>query len=150
MVVFKSLSALAAQRGKDIGVSPWIEVQQHLINQFAGLTGDVQWIHVDPARTQRELGTPPIAHGYLMLSLMPRFLGETFTVSSAKRLINYGSNKVRFLNPVYAGDRVRGHVVLSKAVLDDAMLRAHFTVSMEIEGNDRPGMHAEVITLMYT
>ena len=149
MIVFKTLSALAEQYGKEIGRSPWIEISQDCINQFAAVTGDQQWIHLDRERTMRELGTPPIAHGYLMLSLMPRFLGETFTVSSVQRSVNYGSNKVRFVAPVYAGSRVRGHVTLTKAVLDDAMLRAIFSVNMEIEGQSRPGMHAEVIALMY-
>ncbi len=149
MIVFTHLSELNNFCGREIGISPWIEISQQRIDLFADVTGDDQWIHVNPERTLRELGTPPIAHGYLTLSLMPRFLGETFTVTSAKRLINYGSNKVRFLRPVYAGDRVRGHVVLSKAVLNDAMLRAIFSVTMEIDGQERPGMYAEVITLMY-
>lgn len=149
MIVFPNLSAFSATLGNEIGVSSWTEVSQQRIDHFADVTGDHQWIHTDPERARRELGMTTIAHGYLTLSLMAGFLGEVFAVTSVKRMINYGCNKVRFLNPVPAGSRVRGRVMLCKAVLDGGMLRATLGVSVEIEGQEKPALHAEVITLMY-
>ena len=92
---------------------------------------------------------PTIAHGYLTLSLLPVMMAETFGVKSVKRMINYGSNKIRFLAPVPAGARVRGHVALQSADLDGSTMRAILAVTVEIEGEDKPALHAEVITLMY-
>ena len=144
---FNSLSDLAAEQGSEIGTSDWVTIQQDRINTFADATGDHQWIHVDPERTQAELGMPTIAHGYLTLSLVPKFVGEIMTVTSVKRALNYGSNKVRFTNMVPAGSRLRGRLVLDRAVLGERTLRTISTVTVEIEGQERPALVAETITL---
>lgn len=149
MRTFLRLSDLTAEKGKEIGVSMWRRIDQKMIDKFAEATGDFQWIHTDPERTRRELDMPTIAHGYLTLSLLPVFLTEIFTVESAKRIINYGSNKIRFLNMVPAGSEVRARVVLKKAVLGQTMLRAVFEVTIELKGADKPVAFFEAITLMY-
>jgi acyl dehydratase len=120
-----------------------------MINAFAEATGDKQWIHLDPERTETELGMPPIAHGYLTLSLVPVFMQDIFTVESVKRFINYGSNKIRFINMVPVNSDIRGRVVLKKAVLSDNMLRAVFEITVELKGATKPVAIFEAITLMY-
>lgn len=144
---FNSLSELAAEQGNEIGVSGWLMVDQGRIDTFADATGDHQWIHVDPERTRRELGMSTIAHGYLTLSLIPKFVGEIMRVTSAKRALNYGSNKVRFTNMVPAGSRLRGRLFLEKAVLGEGTLRTHSRIEVEIDGTERPALVAETITL---
>lgn len=144
---FNSLAELAAEQGNEIGVSEWVTVQQDRIDTFADATGDHQWIHVDPQRTQAELGMTTIAHGYLTLSLVPKFVGEIMTIPSVKRALNYGSNKIRFTNMVPAGSRLRGRLVLDRAVLGEKTLRTISTVTVEIEGQERPALVAETITL---
>ncbi len=151
MRIFKTLAEYAQVAGKDLGTSSWLTIDQEQINAFADATGDHQWIHVDPVRTSAELGMPTIAHGYLTLSLVPRFVAEIVMIESVRRSINYGSNKIRYLNMVPAGSRVRGAVRLEKAVLGDngRSLRSHLRVTVEIEGQDRPALVAETIALLY-
>ena len=146
---FPTLADLAAQQGNEIGVSSWTDITQDRINRFADVTGDHQWIHVDPERTMQELDMSTIAHGYLTLSLLPAFMGEIFSVTSLKRMINYGANNVRFVSMVPVGSRVRGRVGLQKGVLSSASLRTICEVKVEIEGQTKPALKAEVITLMY-
>ena len=82
MRMFDTVADYAAEKGKEIGVSDWVEIDQERINMFAEATGDHQWIHIDPERTQKELGMPTIAHGYLTLSLLPKLMGEISGVKS--------------------------------------------------------------------
>jgi acyl dehydratase len=146
---FATLAELAAEQGNEIGVSSWTDITQERINQFAEVTGDHQWIHTDPERTQRELQMTPIAHGYLTLSLLPAFMSEIFSVTSLKRMINFGANNVRFVSMVPVGSRLRGRVGLQKGVLSSSSLRTICDVKIEIEGQTKPALKAEVITLMY-
>ena len=146
---FATLADLAAEQGNEIGVSSWTDITQDRINRFADVTGDHQWIHVDPERTMQELDMSTIAHGYLTLSLLPSFMGEIFSVTSLKRMINYGANNVRFVSMVPVGSRVRGRVGLQKGVLSSSSLRTICDVKVEIEGQTKPALKAEVITLMY-
>jgi acyl dehydratase len=149
MRVFQNLSELAAEARTEIGVSDWLEITQDRIDRFADATDDHQWIHVDPDRARRELDMPTIAHGFLTLSLVPRFLHEILTVTSVVRSINYGSNKVRFTNMVPVGSRLRGRLQLERAVLGNGSLRAISTVTVEIEAAAKPALLAETITLFY-
>lgn len=144
---FGTLAELAAEQGNEIGVSEWLTIEQDRIDMFAHATGDHQWIHVDPGRTQAELGMSTIAHGYLTLSLVPQFLSEILTVSSVTRALNYGSNKVRFTNMVPVGSRVRGRLHLAKAVLGENTLRTVSNITVEIDGETKPALVAETITL---
>ena len=114
MRVFENLDEMAKEVGKEIGVSEWVEIDQDRINLFADATGDHQWIHLDAERTQKELGMPTIAHGYLTLSLLPMLSSKVSGVKSVNRGINYGSNKVRFTNMVPVNSKVRARVKLLK------------------------------------
>ncbi len=137
--------------GTELGPSDWITVEQGMIDTFAASTGDHQWIHVDVERARREMpGGRTIAHGYLTLSLVPRMAATLLRVTRRSRGINYGSNKVRFTNTVPAGSRVRlrSRIANVETVEGDGV-RVTSQVTVEIEGQERPALVAEIIGLHY-
>jgi acyl dehydratase len=144
--------ALRALIGQDLGVSDWLEVTQDLIDRFAEVTGDHQWIHVDVERAKREMpGGKTIAHGYLLLSLLPKLGAGIYKLSWPTRSINYGSDKVRIVNPVKAGARIR--LRQSLVAVEDGAPGAHrITVrqTLEIEGEAKPAMIADTIRMSFT
>ena len=105
---FSSTAELQQAVGEELGCSPWLVVDQAMIDQFAQATGDRQWIHCEPeqARQRSPYGTT-VAHGFLTLALLPRLLASAFELSGARMLVNYGLNRVRFPAPVPSGSRVR-------------------------------------------
>jgi acyl dehydratase len=142
---------LAQHIGKALGPSEWMTVDQAMIDKFADATGDHQWIHVDVERAKKEMpGGKTIAHGFLTLSLVPRMAATLITINKRSRGINYGSNKVRFTSPVPAGTRIRLHQVI-KAVDDVAGngVRVTTEVKVEVEGQERPALVAEIMGLRY-
>lgn len=149
MRMFDTIADYKKEVGNEIGVSDWFEIDQNRINLFADATGDHQWIHIDPERTQKELGMPTIAHGYLTLSLLPMLMGQISGVKSVTRGINYGSNSVRFTNMVPVGSKVRGKVKLKEATDKSGGTQFINEVSIEIEGQERPALIAETITLLF-
>ncbi len=147
MRVFKGFDELKAAVGQELGVSDWMEMTQDRINTFAEATGDHQWIHVDVERCKRDMPDgKPIAHGYLTLSLVSRFVAQVRKIEGTRRGINYGSNKVRFISPVQVGARIRGRVKL-KAVDDQGpkAVRATYETTVEIEGAGKPACVAETL-----
>ena len=134
--------------GKSLGHSAWREITQEQVNTFADATGDHQWIHVDVERAKKE--SPfggPIAHGYLSLSLIPVLNWQIYTVDNVKLGINYGSNKVRFINPVRVGAHVRLQTTL--ASVEDASggaVQVTATNTLEIENETKPALIAETIS----
>lgn len=150
MLVVDTPAALAAHVGKTIGVSAWRTVDQKTIDLFADATRDHQWIHVDVERARRETpGGTTIAHGYLLLSLVPSFFAELLRVESFVRSLNYGLNKVRFTAPVPAGARVRLKLILQAAEPVNGAMRFTWSNVLELEGSERPAMIAETITQLY-
>ena len=142
------LSELPNMVGQEVGVSDWLEITQDRVNRFADATGDHQWIHIDVERATKELGSP-IAHGYLVLSLIP-FLGKNVvSYSGVSRGINYGCNKVRFTNMVPVGSKVRARQKLLNVEPKGGGLQLTNEVTIEIEGKDRPACVAETISLVY-
>ncbi|GHF58674.1 MaoC family dehydratase [Seohaeicola zhoushanensis] len=145
-----ALADLQAAIGTEVGVANWITVDQKMIDTFAEVTHDDQWIHVDPERAARE--TPfggTIAHGFLTLSLASRFAYDCFPVLPGQVMgINYGFNKLRFLSPVKAGARVRGRFVLQEVTKRNAtdLLRTN-VMTIEIEGQETPALVAEWLGL---
>jgi acyl dehydratase len=130
----------------------WLTVTQDMINIFAELTGDAQWIHVDADRCRSEspYGTT-IAHGMLIQSLIPKLLGKENTwLEGFSAGINYGSDKVRFSSPVRAGDRIRGHWSI-KSVNDagSGSARVVIAFTIKIDGQDKPACYAELVGLLY-
>jgi acyl dehydratase len=141
---------LLALVGKTLGPSEWITVDQPMIAAFADATGDHQWIHVDVERAKREMpGGKTIAHGYLTLSLVPRMAATLLKVTKRSRGLNYGSNKVRFTNAVPAGARVRlrQRIVNAEAIAGGVRLTSEMTV--EIDGQERPALVAELMSISY-
>lgn len=142
-----SLAELAPLVGEQLGVSPWLTVEQDRIDTFADATGDHQWIHVDVERAKKE--SPfggPVAHGYLTLSLIIPMWAEVLTVDSVTTAINYGLNKVRFTSPVPAGARVRLVATLKELEqLDKGGVQLTVGGIIELEGSDRPAVVAEVV-----
>ena len=145
-----SLAALPSLAGSEIGVSDWLTVDQNRINLFADATGDHQWIHVDTARASRELpGGKTIAHGYLTLSLIPAMTEGLMEIEGLTRLINYGTDKVRFTAMVPVGSRLRARQKLLRAEPKGGGLQLVSEVTVEIEGEKRPACVAEIIMLVY-
>ena len=137
--------------GVELGPSEWMTVDQAMIDKFADATGDHQWIHVDVERAKREMpGGKTIAHGYLTLSLVPRMASTLVEVTKRSRGINYGSNKVRFTSPVPAGSRIRlrQRIVAVDEVAGNGV-RVTTEVSVEVEGQERPALVAEIMGLRY-
>ncbi len=148
MRTFTSVDEITSAVGEELGVSEWIEVTQDRINQFAKATGDNQWIHVDIDRANAE--SPfggPIAHGYLTLSLLPMLSWQIYEIKGAVMGINYGSNKVRFINPVKVGTRLRLRAsLLSAEALPNGSLQMIIDQTIEIEGQDKPALVAETVS----
>ncbi len=135
--------------GQPEGTGDWLLVDQARIDAFADVTEDHQWIHVDQERAaQGPFGTT-IAHGYLTLSLLPRLNQSIFRVKRRSRGVNYGSNKVRFTAPVPAGARVRGHLTLKNVEPIPGGARLTMEATVEVEGNERPALVAETLSLVY-
>jgi acyl dehydratase len=139
-----------AMVGQDIGVSAWHLVDQPRIDRFAEVTEDHQFIHVDPERAARETAFgSTIAHGFLTLSLLSVFAYETLpTLQGAAMGVNYGFDRLRFLSPVKAGRRVRGHFKLTEATMRAPKeLLARTSVTVEIEGEAKPALVADWLGL---
>jgi acyl dehydratase len=148
MRVFKTLDEVSAAVGEELGTSEWLTIDQERVNVFADATGDHQWIHVDVDRAQDGPFGGTIAHGYLTLSLVP-FLGSqvlSFETPGAK--LNYGTNKVRFPNPVLVGKRIRAHVALADVADLPKGKQATLRYTIEIEGEDKPACVAETVVLL--
>lgn len=149
MRTFSSAEEIMAAVGEELGTSDWITIEQDRINAFADATGDHQWIHVDEAKAADGPFGTTIAHGFLTLSLLPSFGWQIYTVDNATVAINYGLNKVRFVNPVPVGSKLRSTAVLSEAT--DVAGGVHMVVvqTVEIEGQDKPACVAETVTRVY-
>jgi len=141
---------LKAHVGQEIGTSSWVTIEQERIDKFAEATGDHQWIHVDPERAKDGPFGSTIAHGFLTLSLIPALAWEVYTIEGARLSVNYGLNKLRFITPVKVGSRVRAHLTLASVddVAGDA-LQVATTVTIELEGADKPAAVAETLSRIY-
>jgi acyl dehydratase len=150
MIEVEDLQALQMRVGETLGVSDWVLIDQPFIDRFADATGDHNWYHVDIERARAELPDgKTIAHGLLLLSLVPGLAGPMLSIKKKGRSFNYGSDRVRYTTPVQVGERVRLQVVLRgvEPRPDGALMRRMCT--MEIEGRSKPAMVAEVMTLIY-
>jgi acyl dehydratase len=142
---------IRARIGQEIGVSSWQIIDQARIDTFADATEDRQFIHVDPAAAGLTPFGGTIAHGFLTLSLLSRMGAETmFVPSGLKMAVNYGLDRVRFLSPVKSGQRVRGRFILDSVQEKAAgqWLLRH-TVTVEIEGQEKPALTAEWLGLIF-
>lgn len=144
-----TIEQLKAKIGQEVGVSSWVTLDQSRINQFADVTGDHQFIHVDLERAAQTPFGGTIAHGFLTLSMLAAMSFEALPGVKGRTMgINYGFDKVRFISPVRAGKRVRGKFVLSELTQKtpkDATFK--HTVTVEIEGEPKPAIVAEWLSM---
>lgn len=150
MHTFADLTLFSAHAGQSLGESDYITITQEVVNLFAEATGDHQWIHTDPERATLESPyKAPIAHGFLTLSLAPKLMAELYRVESVKMGINYGANKIRFINAVPVGSRLRMKAHLQTVELQDKGVRAIIECTFELEHLPKPACVAELIVLLF-
>lgn len=147
--IFEHPEQLLACVGEALGESEWLTVEQSRIDQFAEATGDHQWIHVDPVRAAAGPYGACIAHGYLSLALVNLFLPQIVEVRGISMGVNYGCDRVRFPNVVKAGARIRGRAELVAAEAMKGAVQATVRVSVEIDGEERPGCVVDTISRYY-
>ena len=150
MKTFQTLADLAACVGQDVATSDWLTITQQQVNLFAEATGDHQWIHVDPEKAAAGPFGGPIAHGFLTLSLLPKFFATAFDIVGSRMGVNYGLNKVRFTAPVPVGSRLRAHMKLlaSESIPNDGV-QMTWEVTVEREGSAKPVCVAESLVRRY-
>lgn len=150
MFIIKSIDDAKALEGKEVGVSPWLVIDQARIEKFADATDDFQWIHVDQERAARELPDgKTIAHGYLTLALIPALTDGFVKVENLTRALNFGCNKVRFYTMVPVGSRVRGRATVLQARKRGGALHLTSEVRIEVEGEKKPACVAETIGMYF-
>ena len=149
MLTITGLDEVKKYVGKELGVSDWLPVTQEKINQFAEVTGDDQWIHIDVERAKQSPFGGTIAHGYYVLSLAPRFSYDMFSFEGFAFGLNYGCNRVRFPSPMPVGGKVRMRAVLGSVdeVPGGAQIMTELT--FEREGGDKPVCVAESLARVY-
>ena len=146
-----SLDAIRSRIGSEVGVSSWLTMDQKRINEFADATEDRQFIHIDPEAAARTPFGGTIGHGFLTLSMLSRMAAEAMLVpDSIKMAVNYGLDRVRFIAPVRSGKRIRGRFRLDS--VDEkapGQLLLRHTVTVEIEGEEKPALTAEWLGLLF-
>jgi acyl dehydratase len=151
MTTTTTLGDLASHKGRELGVSDWIEVTQDRINTFADATDDRQWIHVDVERARAE--SPfggPIGHGYLTLALLIPLWSQVLEVTDAAMAVNYGLNKVRFPSPVPAGSKIRLSATLMDVEQVPGGLQVTASAVIEREGGEKSVCIAEPVFRFYS
>jgi acyl dehydratase len=150
MRVFDSVAALKQAAGEHLGHSDWHPVSQERVDAFAEATGDHQWIHVDPAAAARGPFGTTIAHGYLMLSMIPMLAAQVSRVEGVRMGINYGLNRVRFPSPLPTGSNLRAGVRLLSVEDVQGGVQVVNEVTLERDGGDKPCCVAETVARYYT
>ncbi len=146
----ESIEDAKALEGEEVGLSDWVVIDQHRIDQFAEATGDYQWIHVDTERAAREMPNGrTISHGYLTLALIPSLTGDFVEVANLARAINFGMNKVRFYAPVPVGSKLRARAKLLQARSRGGALLLTSETRLEVEGERKPACVAETLGMYF-
>ena len=150
MLSLNSIDELKNYIGKTTGTSPWIDVTQKRINEFAKATEDFQWIHIDEDKAKEGPFGSTIAHGFLTLSLAPWMGYNTYKVKNIAHSVNYGLDRVRFLSAVKAGSKVRGsYKLLEVQEFKGNGYRVKNELTIEIQNKERPACVAETIGVLY-
>ena len=145
MYTVSSIEDAKELEGVEVGLSDWVVIDQHRIDQFAEATADYQWIHVDTERAAKEMPNgQTIAHGYLTLALIPALTGKF-----VERAINFGTNKVRFYTPVPAGHKVRARAKVLQARSRAGALMLTSEIRIEVEGERKPACVAEILGMYF-
>jgi acyl dehydratase len=150
MKTFQTLADVADCVGQEVAISDWITITQQQVDLFAEATGDHQWIHVDPEKASAGPFGGPIAHGFLTLSLLPKFFESSFDIVGSRMGVNYGLNKVRFTSPVPVGSRLRARMkLLASEPIDNSGVQMTWEVVVEREGSAKPVCIAESLVRRY-
>ncbi|HEY1835126.1 MAG TPA: MaoC family dehydratase [Solirubrobacteraceae bacterium] len=149
MLTLNGLDEVKGHVGKELGVSDWHDVTQEKIDRFAEVTGDDQWIHVDPERAAQSPFGGTIAHGYYTLSLAPRFSYDMFKFEGFAFGVNYGLNRVRFPAPLPVGSRVRMRALLKQFEEIPGGAQITTELTFEREGAEKPVCVAESLSRVY-
>jgi acyl dehydratase len=149
MVTITGIGELQARVGEELAVSDWHEVTQEAIDAFAEVTGDDQWIHIDPERARETPFGGTIAHGYYTLSLAPMFSYRMLDLQGFAFGVNYGLNRVRFPAPLPVGDRVRMRMTLSKVDEVEGGAQITMLLTFERDGGEKPVCIAESLSRVY-
>lgn len=148
--VISSFEDLKALEGLEVGVSDWFQITQDQIDQFADVTLDHQWIHVDVERAQKEMpGGTTIAHGYLTLSMIPAMTAGFLEFTNLKMGINYGLNKVRFMNMVAVDSRIRARSVVQTVRQRSGAAQLVGLTTVDIEGETKPACVVETVSFFH-
>jgi len=148
--IIKSIEDAKQLEGEEVGLSDWVVIDQHRIDQFAEATGDYQWIHVDTDRATKEMPDgKTIAHGYLTIALIPSLTNNFVQVENLARAINFGLNKVRFYAPVPVGARLRARATVLQARRRAGALLLTSEVRLEMEGARKPACVAEMLVMYF-
>ena len=149
MTVIVSLNEFASSSGRELEPSDWLLIDQERVNQFASATNDYQFIHVDPERAAQSPFGGTIAHGFLTLSLLSYLDSQNLIVPEGLAMvINYGSNKVRYIQPVKVGERIRSRQKLLKVSQKrPGQWMVNIAVTVEIENKEKPAMIAEILSM---
>lgn len=148
-VTYDHPTALLDAVGSELGPSEWMTIEQERINQFADATDDHQWIHVDPERAASGPFGACIAHGYLTMSLVNKFLPELIRVENVTMGVNYGADNLRFPNTVKAGERIRGRGEIVAVEQKPGAVQSTVRVTVEVEGAERPACVVDTISRYY-
>jgi len=149
-VIAEGIEGIRALVGTTLGPTEWLEVTQQRVDLFADATDDHQWIHVDVERARRESPYKnTIAHGYLTLSLVPHFMPQLLEVTGFAMGINYGTDRVRFPAPVPVGSRLRGSLVIDQVDEIRGGIQMLVTITIDIEGSDKPACVAVLVLRNY-
>jgi len=146
----QTLRDLRDKIGQEVVVSDWVEISQERIDQFAEITDDRQWIHIDVERARRD--SPyhsTVAHGFLTVSMLSRLLNDSLKFATVRMGLNYGFNRLRFTGPVPAGSRLRGRFTLNQLEEIEGGVQTTWGVIVECEGTEKPCMVAEWVTRRY-
>ena len=151
MIEINSPSEIENFLNKPLTPSDWYQVTQERINSFAKSTGDFQWIHVDVEKAKNEMPDgKTIAHGYYMLSLIPLLSAQTAKINNSSRTLNYGSEKIRYINPVKVGSFVRlNRKIIKVNLMENGGYRMINFYEMEIKYEEKPAYIAETISLVF-
>jgi acyl dehydratase len=150
-ITVEGVEGVAGLVGRELGPTDPVEITQEMVNTFADATGDHQWIHVDVDRAKRE--SPfggPIAHGYLTLSLIPRFLPQLMRITGFAMGVNYGTEKVRFPSPVPVGSSLRARATVDEVTEIKGGVQLQTTVTFEVEGATKPACVATIVVRHYS
>lgn len=143
------MSDMTGAVGTELGPSAWLTMEQSRIDAFADATGDHQWIHIDAQRAESGPFGRTIAHGYLTLAMVPQLLTDILEVTGRSSGVNYGMEKVRFINPVREGARIRMRGRIVSAAPRAGGMQYCLELTIELEGSEKPAMVGEFIVLAY-